>query len=118
LDDGFCGNGAGTGAAFLVKEAEDFAQGLGVGGIPKKGAVAADVDEAHLFELFKVMRKRRCGNTEFFLDFSGDHAGGMRGEEETKNLQTRLSAESSKAVGGAGNENRVRVHHSSIFAEI
>jgi hypothetical protein len=118
LDDGFRGNGAGAGAAFLVEKVEDFAQSVGVGGIPEKGAIAANVDEAHLFELLEVMGKRGSGNAKLFLDFASNHSGGMRCKKETKDLQARLGAECGKEVSGAGDEDGVRLGHTSIFAEI
>jgi hypothetical protein len=40
------------------------------------------------------------------------------GEEQTHNLQTRLGAESGKAVGAAGDEQGVGLAHISIIAEI
>lgn len=118
LDNGFGGDGGSARAALLVKEIEDFAERAGIRGIPEKSALAAHMDEAHLFELFQMMRKRGSGDAELFLDFTGDHSGGMGGQEQAKNLEAGLGAESGEAAGGADNEERIGLFHVSIVAEI
>jgi hypothetical protein len=118
LDDGFGGDGASAGAAFFVKEIEDFAERAGLRGIPEKSAIAAHLDEAHLLEFFQMVRKRGSGDAELFLDFAGDHSGGMSSQEQAENLEAGLGAESGEAVGGASNEEWIGPFHASIFAEI
>jgi len=118
LDNGFDGDGASACAALFVKEIEDFAERAGIRGIPEKSAITAHMDEAHLFEFFQMVRKRGSGDAEFFLDFTGDHSGGMGSQEQAENLKAGLGAESGEAVGGASNEERIGPLHVSIFAEI
>jgi hypothetical protein len=55
LDDGFGGNSAGARAALFVKEIQDFAQRIGVRGIPEISALATHVDQPNLFQFFQVM---------------------------------------------------------------
>jgi hypothetical protein len=76
------------------------------------------MDEADLFQLFQVVGKRGSGDAQLFLDFTGDHAVGMRGEQEAENLEARFGAEGGEAVGGASNEKWIRPPHNSIVAEI
>jgi hypothetical protein len=118
LDDRFGGNGAAAGAALLVEVVHDFAQGVGVRGIPEIGAFAAYMDKANLLQLFQVVRKRGRGDSEFLLDLAGNHTVRMSGKEKAENLEAGLGAESREAVGGAGNEERIGLFHFSIFAEI
>jgi hypothetical protein len=118
LDNGFGGDGASARAALLVKEIEHFAKRVGVRRIPKIGALAAHMDETHLFQLFQMVRKCGGGDAELLLDFTGDHSGGMGSQEQAKNLEAGLSAESGEAVGGAGDEEWIGSFHVSIFAEI
>jgi hypothetical protein len=118
LDDGFRGNGAAASAAFFIKEVHDFAQSVGIGRIPEKGALASNLDEADLFQFFQVMRKGGSRNGEFFLNFAGNHTFGMSGEEQAENLEARLRAESREAVGGAGDEEGIGLAHISMIAEI
>jgi hypothetical protein len=118
LDDGFCGDGAASRAALFVEEIHHFSEGLGIRGIPEVGALAADIDEAHLLQFFKVMRKSRSRDAQFFLDFSGDHSVGMSSKQEAENLEARLRAEGGEAVGGASNQQRIGLPHISIIAEI
>lgn len=118
MDDGIGGNGAGASAAFIVKKAQDFAQGIGAGGVPEKSALAADGHEADVLEFFQVVRKRGRGDAEFVLDFAGVHSVGMSGEKEPDDLQARLGAKRGEAVGGTGDEKRVGLPHDSIIVEI
>src|SRR5215472_5524773 len=118
LHDGVGGHGARARAAFFVKKSHHFAQSLGVRGVPEIGALPADIDEADLFQFFEMVGKGGSGDSEFFLDFAGDHAGGVGSEEEPENLETGLRAEGGKAVGRAGNQQRVGLAHYSIIAEI
>jgi hypothetical protein len=118
LDDGFGGHGARTRAAFLIEKIHDFAQGIGVRGVPEIGALAADMDEADLFQFFEMVGKGGSGDAEFLLDFADHHAGRVGSEEEPKNPETRLRAQGGEAVGGAGNQQRVGLGHVSIIAEI
>jgi hypothetical protein len=118
LDNGFSGDGVGARAALFVKEIEDFAKRVRIRGIPEKSALAAHMDEAHLFELFQMMRKSGSGDAELFLNFAGDHSSGMGSQEQAENLEAGLGAESGEAVGGAGNEEWIGPLHVSIFAEI
>jgi hypothetical protein len=118
LDDGFGGNGAAAGAALLVEEVHDFAQGIGIGRIPEISAFAAYMDKANLFQLFQVMRKRGRGDSEFLLDLAGNHAFRMSGKEQAENLEAGLGTEGGEAVGGACNEERIGASHISMLAEI
>jgi hypothetical protein len=118
LDNGISGNGAAARAALFIEEVHDFAQCVGISRIPQKSALAAHFDKTYLFQFFQVMRERRSGNGEFFLDFAGNHAFGVSGKEQAENLESRLGAESGEAVGGAGDEERIGLAHSSIVAEI
>jgi len=118
LDDGFGGNSAGARAALFVKEVQDFAQRIGVRGIPEKSALATHVDQPNLLQFLQMVGERGSGDTELFLDFSGDHSRGVGRKEQAENLQARLSAEGGEAVGGAGDEEWVGASHISIIAEI
>jgi len=118
LDDGIGGNGAAAGAALLVEKVHDFPQGIGIGRVPEKRAFAAHVDKPDLFQLFQVVGKGGCRDSKFFLHFAGNHSVGVGGKEQPENLEARLSAESGEAVGGAGDEERIGLTHSSIIAEI
>jgi hypothetical protein len=118
VDNGFFGDGAISRAAFVVEKAEHFAERVGAGRVPKECAGAAYANEADLAELFQMMGKSRSGDVEFILNFACDHTRGVRGEEQAHDLQPRLGAESREAVGGAGNEERIRLGHISIIAEI
>jgi hypothetical protein len=117
--DNFVGSHGGAArAAFVIKKAENFAKSGGVGGVPQERADAANGDEAHLFQFFQVMRKGGSGNAELFLDFTGDHSGGMGGEEQAEDLEAGFGAEGGEAVGGTGDEKRIGLLHISIVAEI
>jgi hypothetical protein len=118
LDDGIGGDSAGTSAAFVVEKAQDFAKGVGAGGVPKKRAFAADGDKSNVFQFFKMMRKRGRGDAELVLNFANVHSSGMSGEKKANDLQARLRAEGRKAVCRAGNKEWIGLPHSSIVAEI
>jgi hypothetical protein len=118
LNDGLRGDGTGARAAFFIEKVQDFAQRIGVRGIPKIGALAAYVDEADLPQLFQMVGERRSRNAEFLLDFSGDQAGRVGRQEQAENLEAWLRAESRKAVGGSGNEKGIGPLHISMIAEI
>jgi len=118
LDDRIGGNGAAARAALLVEKVHDFPQGIGIGRIPQKSALAAHVDKADLFQLFQVVRKGGCRDGKFFLDLACNHTFGMGGKKQSQNLQTGLSAEGGKAVGGAGDQEWIRFANNSIIAEI
>ena len=118
MNDGFGRHGAGARAAFFIEKAQDFAQGIGVRGIPEISAFAADTDEANLFQFFKMVGERRSRDAEFVLEFAGDHSRWVSGEEQAENLEARLGAESGETVGGASNEKRVGFPHISMIAEI
>jgi hypothetical protein len=118
LDDRFCRNGAAARAALFIKKIHDFAEGIGVRGIPEIGALAAHMDEADLFQFFQVVRKSRSGNAKLFLHFAGNHAVGVSGKKETENLKARLRAKRGEAVGGACDEKGIGLPHISIIAEI
>jgi len=118
LDDRFCRNRAAARAAFFIEKIHDFAEGVGVRGIPEVGALAAHIDETHLFQFLKVVRKGGSGDAELFLDFTGNHAVGMSGKEEAKYLEARLRAEGGEAVGRASDEKRIGLPHISIVAVI
>src|SRR6267378_723414 len=65
-----------------------------------------------------MMRKSGSGDAELFLDFAGDQALGMGGQQEPENLETGLGAEGGEAVGGASDQKRIGLPHCSIIAEI
>ncbi len=65
-----------------------------------------------------MVRKSGCRNVEVVLNFTRDHARGVRREEQANNLQSRFCAESGEAVGGAGDEEGIRFGNISIVAEI
>lgn len=65
-----------------------------------------------------MMRKGGGGNAELFLDFPGDHPGGVSGKQQTHDLQARLGPDSGKTVGATGDEEGVGLLHISIIAEI
>jgi hypothetical protein len=65
-----------------------------------------------------MVRKRGRGDAELLLDFAGDQALRMSRKEKAENLEARLRAEGGEAVGGASNEERIRLSHFSIVAEI
>jgi hypothetical protein len=69
-------------------------------------------------QFFKVMRERGCRDVQLLLHLAGDHSSRVGRKQKAKNSQTRLGAESGKAVRGAGDENRIRSSHISIIAEI
>lgn len=118
MDHGLRGHGARARAAFFVEKIHDFAQGIGVRGVAEIGALAADLDEADLSQLFEMVGERGSRNSELLLDFAGDHAGGMGSEKEPKNLETRLSSEGREALGRASNQQWGGLGHVSIIAEI
>ncbi len=118
MDNGFFGDGAIPCTAFVVEKTQHFTECVGAGRIPEKCAGAAYANEADLAKLFKMVRESRGGDVQFVLNFAGDHAGGVRGEQQAHNLQTRLSTESGEAIGRAGNEERIGLGHISIIAEI
>jgi len=86
LDDFFGGDRSATSATFFVQEAENLSKRVGVRGIPKKRAIATNVDEADLLQLFKVMGKSGSWYFEFVLDFAGDHARGVSGKQKPHDL--------------------------------
>jgi hypothetical protein len=118
VDNGFFGDGAISRAAFVIEKAKHFAERVGACGVPKKRASTAYANEADLAEFFEMVRKCGRGDVEFILNFACDHTRGVRGEEQAHDLQPRLGAESRESVGGAGNEERIRLGHISIIAEI
>jgi len=118
LNHGFGGDSTGTCAAFFIEKIQNFAQRIGVGGVPEKRALAANFHEADLLELLEMMGKRGSRDAEFFLNFAGDHAGGVSGKQQTQDLQARLGAECGKSVSRAGNKKRIGASHISIVAEI
>jgi len=118
LDDRFRGDRAAARAAFFIEKIHHFAEGVGVRGIPEVGALAAHTDEADLFQFLQMMRKSGSGDAELFLDFAGHHTFRMCGKEEAENLEARLRAEGGEAVGGASDQKRIGLLHTSIVAEI
>jgi hypothetical protein len=118
LNNGFGGNGATARAAFFVEKIQDFAQRIGIRGIPKIGAFAANVDEANLFQLFEMMGKRGSRDFEFVLEFAGDHSVRVGGEEQAENLEAGLGSKSGEAVGRTSDEERIGLLHISMIAEI
>jgi hypothetical protein len=118
MDNGFFGDGAIPCTALVVQKAKHFTERVGAGRIPEKCAGSAYANEADLAELFEMVREGGSGDVQFVLNFAGDHAGGVRGEEQAHNLQAGLGSESGEAVGRAGNEERIGLGHISIIAEI
>jgi hypothetical protein len=118
VDNSFFGDGTISRAAFVVEKTKHFAESVGAGRIPEKCAGAADANEADLAKLFEMVRKGGGGDVEFILNFTRDHSGGVRGEQQTHNLQTGLGAESGEAIGRAGNEECIGLGHISIIAAI
>jgi hypothetical protein len=106
LNHGLRGHGARARAAFFVEKIYDLAQGIGVRGVAEIGALAADLDEADLSQLFEMVGERGSWNSEFLLDFAGDHAGGTGSEKEAKNLETgappRAEKRSAERVNSSG----------------
>jgi len=118
LDDRFCRNRAAARAAFFIEKIHDFAEGVGVRGIPEVGALAAHIDEADLFQFLQMMRKGGSGDAELFLDFAGNHTIRMGSKEEAKYLEARLRAEGGEAVGRASDQKGIELPHISIIAVI
>jgi hypothetical protein len=118
LDDGLGWHGAGASAAFFIEKIQDFAQSIRVRGVPEISAFAADFNEADLLQFLEMMRKRRSRDAEFLLHFPGNHPIRVSGQEEPQNLQPRLGAEGRKAIGGPNDEERIRLAHISMIAEI
>jgi hypothetical protein len=122
LKDGFGRDGLVTGAAFRIKELKKVAECIGVGGVMKKRALAANVDQIFRFEFLEMMGESRSGNAQLFLNFAGHKAPGMSREEQLHNAQTGLGAHGGKHFGeledlfwGGG---VFGLGHISIFAEI
>jgi hypothetical protein len=72
LGDFLGGDDLVAGTAFGVEEGEQFPEDVGVGAVPKEGAVATDSDEVFVFEFFEVMGEGGGGDAEFGLDVAGD----------------------------------------------
>src|SRR5438128_4019645 len=94
LHDFFRSDSATARAAFFIQKSEHFAQRIRVRGIPEKSSFAPHVHKSNLFQFFEMMRKSGCGNFEFVLHFSGDHAAGVRGQERAHDLEARFRAQS------------------------
>jgi hypothetical protein len=118
VDNGFFGDGAIPRTALVVQKAKHFTECVGAGRIPEKCASPAYANEADLAEFFEMVRESGRGDVQLVLNFAGDHAGGVRREEQTHNLQAGLGTESGEAVGGTGNKKRIGLGHISIIAEI
>jgi len=65
-----------------------------------------------------MVRESGGGDAQFVLDFAGDHAGGVSGKEQAKDLQARFGAERGETVGAAGDEERIGLAHISMIAEV
>ena len=118
MDYFFGSYGAAARAAFVVEEAEDFAQGVSVGAVPEKGAVATDIHKADLFQFFEVVRQCGGGDFQFVLNFACVHASWMRGEQGAHDLKAGFGTEGGEAVGSARDEERIGFAHISIIVEI
>jgi hypothetical protein len=118
LNNGFGWHGPRTRAALLIKEIQDLAKRVRIRGIPEKRAFAAHVNKTNLLQFFQMVRKRGSRDTELLLDFARNHSIRVGRQEQAKDLQTGLRAESRKTVGGARHEQGIGLAHSSIIAEI
>jgi hypothetical protein len=65
-----------------------------------------------------VVRKRRSGDAQLFLNFADDHSFGMGTQEEAHDFEAGLSPERAEALGGAGDKFLRRPGHTSIILEI
>src|SRR5260370_23716947 len=79
-----------AGATFRIEKTEQLLQGLGVGRVPEEGAVASDLNQILVLELFQVVGQGRIGDAKFALDLADDKAVRMSGEEKLHNPQPRL----------------------------
>src|SRR5258708_27842402 len=87
LNKGFRRHSAAAGAALFIQKAQNFAQRIGVRGVPQKSSVPADVNQADLLQFFQMMRERGGGNVQLFLDLPGPPPRGMNRPEETQECQ-------------------------------
>jgi hypothetical protein len=117
LRHGFGWHGAVARAALFVKEVQNLAESVGIGGVPKIGTLTPNGDEADLLQFLKMVRQRGSGYSQFVLDFAGDHPGGMGREKRTQDLKPGFGAQGGEAVGGACNQQGVWFLHNSIIAE-
>src|SRR5258708_39819912 len=106
LNKGFRRHRAAPGAALFIQKAQNFAQRVGVRGVPQKSSVSADVNQADLLQFFQMMRERGGGNVQLLLNLTGHRAGGMHREKKTQDGQTRFGAQRGKTVRRAGNQSR------------
>src|SRR5882762_5099708 len=102
LNKGFRRHSAAPGTALFIQKAQNFAQRIGVRGVPQKSSVPSDVNQADLLQFFQMMRERGGGNVQLLLNLAGHRAGRMNRQEKTQDGQTRFSAQRGKTVRRAG----------------
>src|SRR5712664_786907 len=111
-------------AALGIKKLHNVAQGIRVGDVMQKRALALDSHQIFILELVKMVRKRRAGDVELVLNL-GDHESlGVRRKQQLHNAQPRLGAHGRKHVSVARYTLAVRpklvggTKHISIIPEI
>src|SRR4029077_11816929 len=105
-------------AALFVKESQHLAQCVCVRRIPKKRSRPSHIHQPHLPQFLQVMRQRRRGNPQLFLNLPRHHPGRVRREQQAHNLQPRFRPNGGKAVCAASDNERIGFFHISIVAEI
>jgi len=78
--DGFGSDRLVAGAALREQESDDVLKGLGVGGVPKEGALASHRDKTLILQLVEVMRERRWWDAKLRADLADDEPLGMRSQ--------------------------------------
>jgi hypothetical protein len=71
---------------------QNFLQRLSIGAIAKESAFAADDDQAFVLQFIEVMRERGARNIELGLDFTDNHAFGVRREKQLHDAEARFCA--------------------------
>src|SRR5258707_3758010 len=111
-------------AALCIKKLHDVAQGIRVGDVMQKRALAFDPHQIFILELVKMVRKRGARDLEFVLNLGDDQAFRVRGKQQLHDAQPRLGAHGRKHVGVARDTLAVRpklvggTDHMSIVLEI
>src|SRR5258707_11083558 len=83
LNKGFRRHSAAAGAALFIQKAQNFAQCVGVRGVPQKSSIPADVNQADLLQFFQMMRERGGGNVPLFLNLTPHRPGWVDPEQKT-----------------------------------